>query len=145
MRPLAYGGPSCSTYSGAPARTSCSRWYKSIASHFCKRRGSFCGRLPFCGNGVLGRLTVAFRSSFASVLIITEIPFAWVQCAISELIAKRRDHTVTARHKKSRAGLRTQRRRIEHRRIVEGLGRSEAVRLSANSGPLPRLARWEPA
>src|SRR6185437_13389909 len=53
MAPLAYGGPSCRTYTGLPWRD-CRIWpYKSFFSHFSSHLGSFWGRPAFMGKSVL--------------------------------------------------------------------------------------------
>src|SRR6476469_6177610 len=62
MLPLAYGGPSCSTNFGAPARRSRIFPYRSIACQRASVSGSLVGRLAFIGKSVRGRLTVSFHS-----------------------------------------------------------------------------------
>src|SRR5215213_3405629 len=62
MCPLAYGGPSCSTYFGAPRRFVRIWPYRSIASHRAMASGSAVWRLAFIGKPVRGRLTVSFHS-----------------------------------------------------------------------------------
>src|SRR5580704_6809314 len=62
MLPFAYGGPSCSTNFGAPARRSRIFPYRSIAAHRASVSGSLLGRLAFIGKSVRGRLTVSFHS-----------------------------------------------------------------------------------
>src|SRR5207342_3145747 len=62
MLPLAYGGPSCSTNFGAPARRSRIFPYRSIACQRASVSGSLVGRFAFIGNSVRGRLTVSFHS-----------------------------------------------------------------------------------
>ena len=64
MRPLAYGGPSCSTYVGRPARDARIWWYSFSFSHRSSIFGSACGRLAFMEKAVFGRLMVCFRSTF---------------------------------------------------------------------------------
>src|SRR3954470_1409855 len=57
MGPLAYGGPSCSTYSGAPLRAARIFSYRPRLSHFSSHLGSLAGRLAFMEKLVLGRLS----------------------------------------------------------------------------------------
>src|SRR6476659_3720320 len=64
MRPLAYGGPSCRTYVGRPARDSRIRLYRPSFSHRSSIFGSVVGRLAFIEKAVFGRLTVCFKSTF---------------------------------------------------------------------------------
>src|SRR3989442_8575706 len=62
MLPFAYGGPSCSTNFGRPARRARIFPYRSIAAHRASVSGSEVGRLAFIGKSVRGRLTVSFHS-----------------------------------------------------------------------------------
>src|ERR1022692_712910 len=72
IRPLAYGGPSCSTYNGRPARDARILWYSFSSSHRASILGSACGRLAFMEKAVVGRLTVCFSTTFCgSILGIT--------------------------------------------------------------------------
>src|SRR6185437_13641454 len=61
--PLAYGGPSCKTYPGAPFLASRMRSYSRISPQRSRILGSFWGRFAFIGKPVLGRLMVDFRST----------------------------------------------------------------------------------
>src|SRR5207253_4182195 len=70
MLPLAYGGPSCSTNFGAPARRSRIFPYRSIACQRASVSGSLVGRFAFIGKSVRGRLTVSFHSGMGSVNFI---------------------------------------------------------------------------
>src|SRR6516225_5522979 len=62
MVPVGYGGPSCSTNSGFPARASRIRWYTFSACQASSCFGSFCGKLAFIGKSVFGRFRVFFNS-----------------------------------------------------------------------------------
>src|SRR4051812_38504301 len=66
MLPLEYGGPSCSTNSGAPARAATIRSYSLISSHRARISGSRFARSPRMGNGVSGRITVSLYFDFVS-------------------------------------------------------------------------------
>ena len=73
MLPFAYGGPSCSTNFGAPARPheSCRRgpWPPSGRAS----RGSLVGRFAFIGKSVRGRLTVSFHSGMGIQRFYNEV------------------------------------------------------------------------
>src|ERR1022692_3469283 len=74
IRPLAYGGPSCSTYNGRPARDARILWYSFSSSHRASILGSACGRLAFMEKAVVGRLTVCFSTTFCgSILGVTSM------------------------------------------------------------------------
>ncbi len=61
--PLAYGGPSCSTYFGRPARARAICPYRSMDSQRAIAAGSATCRLAFMGKSVRGRLTEFFQSA----------------------------------------------------------------------------------
>src|SRR4051812_20564346 len=67
MGPLAYGGPSCSTYSGAPLRAARIFSYRPRLSHFSSHLGSLAGRLAFMEKLVLGRLSVLLSSEAPAI------------------------------------------------------------------------------
>src|SRR5688572_11908385 len=69
ISPLAYGGPSCSRYSGAPLRALRIRPYRSISSQRATISGSVVCRFAFIEKDGRGRLQVSFQSAIAIRLL----------------------------------------------------------------------------
>src|SRR3972149_5988134 len=88
MRPCAYGGPSCRTNFGRPARRSRIRSYSPMSFQRASVSGSAAWRFAFMGKSVRGRFSVSFQLAMGDLCILVQLSAISYQPSVRKLGAE---------------------------------------------------------